>query len=104
MNTEEIRAGNELIKDFMGSTIHIEQEDVKDIPLAFLAAEDLKFHLSWKWIMPVVIKIEDETDQSVRIEKTLCRIVIDEETTIENETDSKLESVWRTIVEYLETT
>ncbi len=102
MNHEEIRTGNELIKEFMGSTIHIEQKDVKDIPLAFLAVEDLKFHLSWKWLMPVVVKIEEEMDGSVLIEGNYCRIKVDEDTVFENESDTKLEAVWRTLVEFLE--
>ena len=58
MTQEEANNGNRLIENLMGSTIKINQEDVKDIPLAFLAVEDMKFHESWKWLMPVVIKIE----------------------------------------------
>lgn len=102
MKHEEINNGNRLIEDLMGSTIKIDQEDVKDIPLAFLAVEDMKFHLSWKWLMPVVIKIEDDLGYSVLIKDKLCRITVDDNTSFESETDSKLESVWRAIVEFLE--
>lgn len=102
MKQEEINNGNRLIEDFMGSTIKIHQEDVKDIPLAFLAVEDMKFHLAWKWLMPVVIKIEDDLGYSVLIKDKLCRIVVDGNTSFESETDSKLESIWRTVVKFLE--
>lgn len=102
MTQEEKNNGNRLIEDLMGSTIKIDQEDVKDIPLAFLAVEDMKFHESWKWLMPVVIKIEDDLGYSVLIKNKLCRIVVDDDTTFESETGNKLESVWRTIISFLD--
>lgn len=101
MSHEEISKGNELIKEFMGSTIQIEQEDVKDIPLAFLTVSDLKFHLSWKWLMPVVIKIEEELGYEVLIQDKWCRITVDEDTSFENETESKMDSIWQAIVDFL---
>src|SRR5690625_7752950 len=60
MQQEELNKGSRLIENIMGSTIKIDQEEVKDIPLAFLSVEDMKFHQSWKWMMPVIITIEDE--------------------------------------------
>ncbi|HYW34423.1 MAG TPA: hypothetical protein VE868_03350 [Balneolaceae bacterium] len=101
MTHQEIRDGNKLIKDFMGSTIKIEQEDVKDIPLAFLKLPDLKFHLSWKWLMPVVIKIE-ENGTPVQIKGNSCVIFVGDDHVIEADADSKLEAVWRAAVSYLE--
>lgn len=102
MDKQEIQKGNDLIKELMGGTIKIEQEDVKDIPLAFLTTKDLKFHLSWKWLMPVVIKIEQDLGHSVLIQNQQCQIIVDEDTRFESETDSKMDSVWRAIVEFLE--
>lgn len=102
MTQEEKNNGNRLIEDLMGSTIKINQEDVKDIPLAFLAVEDMKFHESWKWLMPVVIKIEDDLSYSVLIKDKLCRVIVDNDTTFESETDNKLESVWRAIIAFLD--
>lgn len=101
MTQEEKNNGNRLIEDLMGSTIKIKQDDVKDIPLAFLAVEDMKFHESWKWLMPVVIKIEEDLGYSVLIEDKLCRIVVDDDTSFESEGDNKLESVWRGITKFL---
>lgn len=102
MTHQEIRDGNELMNNLMGSTIKINQDDVKDIPLAFLKPEDLKFHLAWKWLMPVVIKVEEDLGHSVRIEGTSCSVTVDEDTAFEVEADTKMEAVWRAIVEFLE--
>jgi len=85
----------------MGSTIKIDQDDVKDIPLAFLAVEDMKFHLSWKWMMPVVIKVEEELGYLVEIKGTNCRIDTEDQS-FENEKDTKLSAIWHTVVDFLE--
>lgn len=102
MTQEESNNGNRLIEKLMGSTIKIDQEDVKDIPLAFLAVEDMKFHESWKWLMPVVIKIEDDLGHSILIQDKLCRVIVDEDTVYEHQGDSKLNAVWRAVVKYLD--
>ena len=86
----------------MGSTIKIDQDDVKDIPLAFLAVEDMKFHLSWKWMMPVVIKIEEDLGYPVQIKGKGCKIEADDGSTFEHEGDTKLLAIWHTVVDFLE--
>lgn len=101
MDHQQIRDGNERIKKFMGGTIKIEQDDVKDIPLAFLKAPDLKFHLAWKWLMPVVKKIEEEDGQLVRIEGNSCIIAIEEGEEYVGEADTKMEAIWKAVVAYL---
>lgn len=101
MTHQEIRDGNELMNNFMGSTIKIHQDDVKDIPLAFLKPEDLKFHLAWKWLMPVVIKIEEDLGYNVRIEGNTCAVIVDEETKFESEAETKMEAVWTSLVDFL---
>lgn len=98
---QEITDGNRLISQFMGSTIKIPQDDVKDIPLAFLKLGDMKFHLAWKWLMPVVINIEEDLDHSVKIEGRTCRVLVDDNTIFEAESDTKMEAVWRAIVDFL---
>ena len=90
-----------MIVDMMDSTIKMEQDDVKDIPLAFLSIDDMKFHISWKWLMPVVIKVEEEMGHSVLIRDKLCRIEVDEDTAYEHEGETKMEAVWYAIVEFL---
>lgn len=100
MDHQQLRDGNERIKAFMGSTIKINQDEVKDIPLAFLKAPDLKFHQAWKWLMPVVVKIEEE-GETVRIEGKSCSISTgDNEYT--SEADTKMEAIWKAVVAYLE--
>ena len=86
----------------MGSTIKIDQENVKDIPLAFLSVEDMKFHQSWKWMMPVVIKIEEDLGYPVMIKGKSCKIVADDDTVFESEGDTKLEAIWNTVVNFLD--
>lgn len=102
MTHQEISDGNSLIEGLMDSTIKIEQDDVKDIPLAFLATEDLKFHISWKWLMPVVIKIEEDLGHTVLIKGNYCQLQTDDGNTFEAEADNKLEAVWKAIVNFLE--
>lgn len=102
MTQEEINKGSRLIESIMGSTIKINQDDVKDIPLAFLQPEDMKFHESWKWMMPVVIKIEEEMGHTVVIAGNSCMVEVDEDTSFSAEGDTKLEAVWQAIVDFLE--
>ena len=101
MDHQEVRDGNERIKKFMGSTITIGQDDVKDIPLAFLKAPDLKFHLAWKWLMPVVVKIEEDEGETIRIEGHTCAITTDTDEYMA-EADNKIEAIWKAIVKYLD--
>lgn len=102
MTHQEITDGNTLISDFMGSTIKIHQDDVKDIPLAFLKLEDMKFHLAWKWLMPVVVKIEDDLGYTVTIAGKACKVNVDDDTAFESEADTKMEAVWRAVVDSLD--
>lgn len=102
MQQEEINKGSRLIENIMGSTIKIAQDDVKDIPLAFLSVEDMKFHQSWKWMMPVVIKIEEELGYPVIIKEKSCKIAADDDTVFEYEEDTKLEAIWQAVVHFLE--
>lgn len=103
MDHNDITNGNRRIKELMGSTIKINQDDVKDIPLAFLKVNDLKFHLSWKWLMPVVIKVEEE-GATVHIEGTNCTVTVDEDIVSEASAETKMEAVWKAVVDYLGTT
>jgi len=101
MTQEEINKGSRLIESIMGSTININQDDVKDIPLAFLQPEDMKFHESWKWLMPVVVKIEEEMGHSISIEGTSCTVTTDSGS-YEAEEETKLKAIWQAIVDFLD--
>lgn len=102
MQQEEINKGSRLIENIMGSTIKIGQEDVKDIPLAFLSVEDMKFHISWKWMMPVIIKIEEDLGYPVQIKGKSCKIAAGGDTVFEYEGDTKLEAIWLAVVNFLD--
>lgn len=102
MTSEEINKGSRLIKELMGGTIKIDQDDVKDIPLAFLTVEDMKFHLSWKWLMPVVIKVEEDFDVPVIIQGKSCTIETESGDAFQNEADTKIWAIWHTVVDFLD--
>ncbi len=102
MTHQEKTDGNRLMSQFMGSTIKIHQDDVKDIPLAFLALEDMKFHESWKWLMPVVVKIEEGEGHTVTIQGRKCLVQVDDDTSFGHEGDRKMEAVWWAAVKFLE--
>jgi hypothetical protein len=98
---QQLRDGTDLISNFMGSTIPINVEGEKDIPLAFLKPEDMKFHESWKWLMPVVVKVEEELGYTVTITGNHCTIEAGDEV-FETEGDSKMEAIWKTVVACLD--
>jgi hypothetical protein len=100
----ETKENNKLIAEFMEFKIptHIRQ-DQKWIK-AFISKLHLHYNTSWDWLMPVVEKIESElTDGNVfTIEKNYCNIpvpygVFD----IVTEEDTKLESVYKAVVQYV---
>ncbi|NGP86727.1 hypothetical protein [Fodinibius halophilus] len=102
MTQEEINKGSRLIESIMGSTIKIKQEDVKDIPLAFLQPEDMKFHESWKWLMPVVVKIENDMGHTIVIKGTSCEVITKDGDSYSAEEETKLKAVWQAIVDFLD--
>lgn len=79
---------NKLIAEFMGYEIHTPNGKafsfkIPNMPTKFTPIENLKYHKSWDWLMPVVEKIEcttiDNDDNSdnffnVMIEVFECNI------------------------------
>jgi len=62
MKTEEIINGNKLIAEFMGGVYETKEQPIpyfENIEFAgpYPSNEDLKYHTSWDWLMPVVRKI-----------------------------------------------
>ncbi len=78
----EINKGNKLIAQFMGglfwkseSNNHCFKKAPKQMPIQvdnFLVVEDLFYHSSWEWLMPVIEKIGKDYD--VRITWTASAI------------------------------
>ena len=78
---------NKLIAEFMGANTSIESEDVQSYEMYgvleciedgisekhFFLPEEMRFHTSWDWLMPVVCKIDDlfgeDDDVNDRINK-----------------------------------
>lgn len=57
MNKELIIANNVLIAEFMGYNSNTEKVFKYDVIGAQWAAEGLKFHSNWQWLMPVIERI-----------------------------------------------
>jgi len=62
----------------------------------------LHFDTSWEWLMPVVEKIES-LGYSVEIVKHICRIALDEHTSIViSENIPKIEAIYQAAVQFIE--
>ena len=121
MTKEEILEGNKLIAEFMGGTfknisskdiavswvsIHMKDDDVnfqeEDYPEkphngSCWKFNELKYHSSWDWLMPVVEKIE-KTYAYVDIKG--CAVNIS--TIVETSAPTKIEAVYMACVEFIE--
>jgi len=89
MEQEEINKGNKLIAEFMGTNKQPDRidSDVYEYELYgilecindgeneqhFFTPDQMLFHTSWNWLMPVVQKI-DQTGASVIIGRMFCEI------------------------------
>lgn len=110
--------GNKLIAEFMGSSFktykkgHIRKDTVTvcyfdDGMSPFsggVSIENLKYHSSWDWLMPVVEKIET-IDFVVIIKQGECVIVNNSGNTpkfIQQVSTTKIESTWLACVEFIE--
>ena len=118
MKEKEITEGNKLIAEFMGSSFktykkgHIRKDSVTvcyfdDGMSPFsggVSIENLKYHSSWDWLMPVVEKIET-IDFVVIIKQGECVIVNNSGNTpkfIQQVSTTKIESIWLAVCEFIE--
>lgn len=124
----EIIEGNKLIAEFMypnakkeyeSGDIIIEDNVFKKVQLIFGHYDQMRYHKSWDWLMPVVEKIE-ETEKNVFVQnftieikwernglgnKHICKILFVRKNrfnAIVHESDSKINAVWLSVVEYIE--
>jgi hypothetical protein len=125
MTQEEMLEGNKLIAKFMGATNGsiFCQLDEKHLNLDYDTfpqskqrddgsmwnINDLKYHTSWNWLMPVVEKIENTTcheyyGYTMTIWNNCCKIS-DENNEYEINShfhpDSKLLATWGSVVEFI---
>lgn len=116
-----INEGNKIIAEFMG----LKYQEKTDHPFCFpngvwidkrgLGHKSLDYNSSWDWLMPVLIKIEDELDvvTSIQINRYKdvglkgimgeCHLCLFETGHDEIITDSalKIESLWKAIVKFI---
>lgn len=103
---------NKLIAEFMGGVLTTNHPDCKHI--SFMRKKDaippnkgkystisgLKYHYSWKWLMPVVEKIES-MGYSVKIIEDWCEIIGEDYDKVADFGGGKLISVYAAIVEFI---
>lgn len=105
MNAKEIIEGNKLIAEFMG---YIDNGD----PDGFLIdpntnydvnVDELKFHSSWDWLMPVVEKIQSlrndkDIDELDRIHITALEVSFKN---LPKNGYTKIEDMWQAVIEFI---
>ena len=103
MNTEK---SNKLIAEFMG-IVYPKLNNVIVIDNVVVKEHELKYNISWDWLMPVVEKIEgQQTDNGlfefrIHIEKTLIVSSEDFTTYIESDSGNRFENTYNAVVEFI---
>jgi hypothetical protein len=106
MTNEQIIEGNKLIAIFMAAKYN-ERLDLVYLEgkPSMYSINELKYHTSWDWLMPVVEKIEGIGDYHVSIGMFSCYVsegvFIDEWVHIESDSDSKIKAVWLAVIEFI---
>ena len=67
METKELIEGNNLIGEFMGMKQGVIVNEV-----GYYNAEELLYHTSWDWLMPVIAKAKDYLQNIERPSKNHC--------------------------------
>ena len=87
---------NKLIAEFM---------DLKSTGLSIYKESDYKYHTSWDWLMPVVEKIDEVSDENTLFKIEYNRAFVED---IENyyifidvTTSSRLEATYKAVVEFI---
>ena len=112
MTEKEIIAGNKIIVEFDTNAKKITAVMSEKLPYDLwehkqqfspVGINQLRYHISWDWLMPVVEQIEAK-GYNVVIYTYSCRIS-DTETEMEQfygeSDDSKIEAIWLAVVEFI---
>lgn len=110
-----LQEGNKLIAEFMEWSEFPGNMLKEKLGVAPKRIEDLKFHSSWDWLMPVVEKIESiELPRicfyEVLIANEYCAIKVKSEqdfffvSTEARESRNKIDAVWQTVIKFIQTT
>ena len=98
MTTQE---GNKLIAEFMGKKFIEDGNSMWDGKVS-ICVENLEYHSSWNWLMPVVEKIEKTYEVSI-IGKE-CEIAdngYEWKSICKSTSESKIDAVWQTVVKFI---
>jgi len=103
METNEIVKGNTLIAKFLGVSEKVVIKYNKDPEIWSC---NVKYHLSWEWLMPVVEKIESMGfDVLIKgISCNVCRILEDNDPIISWVCGNRLDKiglVYKTVIEFI---
>jgi len=94
----EIIEGNKLIAEFMkqwkGVDCYMYGKD-------YYGFENLRYHLSWDWLMPVVEKIDSILFGETKIEGRWCEIQTPTTQPIRVRGVNKIDAVWLAVVEFI---
>lgn len=115
MTQQEIESDNKLIAEFMGWEVMKEEDFLgynypKGRDLSNVVVDvSLEYHKSWDWLMPVLEKIEMMLPEDVNtvIEFAWCNIPVIDAGGIESNFDintegnTKLEAVYKAVVEFI---
>lgn len=122
MKNKTIEESNKLIAEFMGATWEFQEiiyqsygwKFEKERPTKHSSmwhgTEGLLYHDSWDWLMPVVEKIEEETDYHFKIDNNEVelysiahdKIVTYKQVFTTKTEDHKIQSVWYAVVEFIQ--
>ena len=84
---------NELIAEFMGV-------DQVDIDQAYEDYGELKYHISWDWLMPVVEKV-NETSYKIVISSNITELFDKEDNFINFQGDDIKINTYKAVVEFI---
>jgi len=119
MDKDLVKEGNKIIGEFMGAFVDApypynklygqsyfydyQRCDLWPYHQRFHSEAGVKYHCSWDWLMPVIIKIENTCINGLRprvtIGTTIIRIDDIEERIFDDE--SKIEKVWEVALSYI---
>jgi len=95
---------NELIAEFMGVNVGEYTSYPEESPTQY-AVGDLQYHTSWDWLMPVVEKIDEVSDENTLFKIEHNRAFVED---IENyyifidvTASSRLEATYKAVVEFI---
>lgn len=108
MTNKEIIEGNKLIAEFMEVDVS-DYTSYEEESRKCYAENDLEYHSSWEWLMPVVEKIESITNETnhyiynVQIEQCWCTItnVTTSTEIVYADRDTKIGAVYEAVLEFI---